>query len=577
MKRRFTLILIAILCISLPALAQTDADKYWILEDFSAFPVTSSYTSDNYSTYPSDIIIATKQANVEASSFCAAANVPGGNQMRIRGLFYDGCMEFSVPNASIVKIYVSGKSDMLDRSVNIYRNGELVQTYGEIDRTICCKFVDKVNFDGKLTYKITAGNVEDANPVVVYYVEVVKYGVEDPEKVANAGTFWIKEDFSQFAVEDGYNSSKAYQSYPNDVEINATQANIEENDDCARANSGYGNQMRIRGLSSNGAIQFSVPNAGVARIYVSGKSSTEDRSVKIFRNDQLVKTYENLDQNVCRVFEDSVFSQETVNYKITAGEENSTSPIAVYNIEVEKYYTPSGDGEDFSAYWIYEDFNSSQLETGYSSNQYETFPKGILVHSQFANIEWGEGCTENSSIVRISNREGEEGSIEFTVPDYGGIEIGVTGKSTSMDRVVLVYINNELVQTIANLDRNNCEVFSIAEPAEKETKIKITGGNNNGPVAVSYIHIPTYKSVVSIENPNLSPVSIFPNPVSDIIFFDYNNGNPVQKVWIIDLSGKQILSATNISRMDVSFLQKGIYLLKIQTNEGIYTHKLIKK
>ena len=584
MKTKIFTCISLILCFSFSLFSQTDADKYWIKEDFSRFTITSSYAKDSYATYPNNKVIETNQANVEVSSHSAAFNIPGGNQMRIRGLYSltndHGWIKFTVPNASIVKIYATGKSDVLDRTVLIYRNDELVQRYDLIDRTVCCKFVDNVNSAGEVTYTITAGNPDSTNPIAVYYVEVLKYGEEDPEKEADANTFWIKEDFSHFDVEDSYLAEKNYPSYPNNVNLKATYANIEENadDGCARANIGYGNQIRVRGLSDNGALEFTVPNAGIVRIYLSGKSSLEDRSANIYRNGELVKSYKDLDKNVCRVFVDSVFSQEQVIYKISGGSNISNDPIVVYYIEAEKYYTPPGNEDDYSDYWIHEDFSGFQIETGYSSNYYETFPEEIKVYSSFSNVEWGEGCTVGDNIVRISSREGEEGWLEFTVPDFSEIRIGVTGKSTNKDREVLVYMDGDLVETISELDREVCKEFSLTTPSNKESKIKITGGNNAGsPTALNYIYVKKYSNDSSIDNINAPSVSIYPNPVIDIVYFRSDNGSAVQKAWITDMSGRQVLSAKEIHQMNVSNLPKGIYLIKLQTEEGISAYKLLKK
>jgi hypothetical protein len=583
MKTKLIFSISIILCFSMSLIAQTDKEKYWILEDFSSFDNNGDWIDaiTDYDTYPNNVKITTYAANIEASTNCAASTIPGGNQFRIRGLASNGYLQFTVPNASIVKIYVSGKSDMLDRTVRIYRNGILAQTYEDVDRTICCKFVDEVNSSGSVTYKVTGGNVsaetDPTAPVVVYYVEVLKYGQTDPQEELDASKYWVKEDFSQFNEETDYNTSKTYTSYPNNINLRTIYSNIELNGDCARANVGYGKQMRIRGYYYKGALEFEVPNAGITRIYVTGKSSIEDRLVNIYRNGELVKTYSGLDKNICRIFTDSVFSTEPVSYKIT-GEENASAPIAIYNIEVEKYYAPSGGGEDFSDYWIYEDFNSLQLETGYSSNVYETFPHGIEILSSFANIEQGDGCTMDNNIVRISSREGEDGSLQFTVPDYGEIAIGLTGKSTFSDREIYIYMNDQLVKTISSLDRNNCEEFFISEPAKKQTTIKITGGNNAGsPAALNYIRILSYDSGTSVEEPDFPSVSVFPNPVADVVYFRLNNADVVQQAKITDLSGRQILSATGISEMNVSSLSKGIYIIQLQMREGIYSYKLVKK
>ncbi|MDL2322608.1 T9SS type A sorting domain-containing protein [Bacteroidales bacterium OttesenSCG-928-A17] len=603
MKTKLILSISLILCFSYSVFAQTDAEKYWIKEDFSLFITEGNWNATkNYSSLPNDVILSVKQANVETSSGCAAFNIPGGKQMRIRGLFYDGYLEFTVPDASIVKIYVTGKSDLLDRSARIYRNNELIKSYGEIvdevvdgvtkkvvkgiDETICCKFVDKVNSSSPVTYKITAGEEGSTPPVAVYYIEVLKYGQVDPEAIADTNEYWIKEDFSRFDVEnDEYNASKSYTSYPNNVQLQTTQANIElnSNDGCARTNWGYGNQLRIRGQSDNdGSLEFTLEDAGIVRLYISGKSSTEDRSIKIFRDGELIQAYEKLDKNVCRVFTDEVFSESPVTYKITTGNPdpnsiNLNNPVAIYGIEAEKYHTPPSK-DDYSSYWIYEDFSSFQVESGYSSNWYETFPEEIKLYSEFANVEWGASCTKGTNIIRISGKaDPEAGSLEFTVPDYEEILIGVTGKSDALDRNVDIHVNGELAESIANLDRDECIEFSMTNPSQAPATIKITGVNSiEKPAALNYIYVMKNKAT-AINNPDISSVSVYPNPVEDVVYFRFENGNPAQKAFIIDLSGRSVLSGIGVDYMNVSSLPKGLYILKLESEEGVFSHKLIKK
>lgn len=579
MKTRFTLIPLFIFCFSLSVLSQTDADKYWILENFSSFDNTGGWIDSEaeYETYPNDVKITTLSANVEPSEGCSSQT--SENLFRIRGLARDGYLEFTVPNASTVKIYVSGKSTNEDRTVYIYRNGELVEQYDKLDRTKCRSFVDKVNTQEPVTYKVTAGDMDSSDPITVFYIEVLKYGEIDVNE-EDKRTYWIKEDFLQFETSGWIVEETSYQSYPNNLDITTVYANVEVPGDCTMANS-LGNQMRIGGLMDrNGSLQFTVPDAALVKIHITGKSSAEDRVVRIYRNNILIKTYEGLDQNTCRIFTDYVFSPDPVTYKVTAGIEDSDAPVVVYYIEAIKYEIDVEDpkqDEFYEDYWIYEDFSDYPLETGYWTGFYEAFPQDIKMNVEFANPEAGDDCTANSTILRLAGRVGETGSIEFTVPDYGEIAIGLTGKSTVQNRTALVYIDDKLYKTISELDRTKCEVFSISEPADKETKVKIVNGNLEGPVALRYIHVKTYASMLSIEKPDLSPVSIYPNPVADVVFFRSNSGNPIQKVAVVDLSGRQILSETGVSQMNVNDLPKGMYILKLQTEEGVFSHKLIKK
>lgn len=45
---------------------------------------------------------------------------------------------------------------------------------------------------------------------------------------------------------------------------------------------------------------------------------------------------------------------------------------------------------------------------------------------------------------------------------------------------------------------------------------------------------------------------------------------------LFDLSGKKLMTSKNLETIDVSPFQTGIYLLKINTDKGSETHKIIK-
>jgi PKD repeat protein len=69
---------------------------------------------------------------------------------------------------------------------------------------------------------------------------------------------------------------------------------------------------------------------------------------------------------------------------------------------------------------------------------------------------------------------------------------------------------------------------------------------------------------------------IYPNPTKDIIniITSINNGS----IEIIDVTGKHIVSFNNIIKsIDVSDFSKGVYFLKMSTQEGVITRKFIKQ
>ncbi len=70
-------------------------------------------------------------------------------------------------------------------------------------------------------------------------------------------------------------------------------------------------------------------------------------------------------------------------------------------------------------------------------------------------------------------------------------------------------------------------------------------------------------------------VKLFPNPSTGII--NINSQTPVD-LSIVDVSGKVVFVATNVSKdqnVDLSGLQKGIYLAKISSENGMTTEKII--
>ena len=87
-------------------------------------------------------------------------------------------------------------------------------------------------------------------------------------------------------------------------------------------------------------------------------------------------------------------------------------------------------------------------------------------------------------------------------------------------------------------------------------------------------------STGSVKDAILSKLSVFPNPAS--AFFEissdggYLNGFTIQ---LYNVLGKQVLErvTSNSKIIDISFLQSGIYILKISKGNEQKTLKLIKK
>jgi hypothetical protein len=158
-------------------------------------------------------------------------------------------------------------------------------------------------------------------------------------QVSDTDRYWIKENFSTFTVEDDYNESTVvYETSPNQVSLQAYYANIElAEGTCGIDTNVSKNHLRIRGLKDNGWVSFTVPNADTVVVNLRGKSHSKDRIIRVFRNEELVETFNNIDEDTCVIFRDIVQSADPVTYKITGGDSSATKPVVIYGIEVSKF------------------------------------------------------------------------------------------------------------------------------------------------------------------------------------------------------------------------------------------------
>jgi cyclophilin family peptidyl-prolyl cis-trans isomerase len=93
----------------------------------------------------------------------------------------------------------------------------------------------------------------------------------------------------------------------------------------------------------------------------------------------------------------------------------------------------------------------------------------------------------------------------------------------------------------------------------------------------------TYSYTDNVEDCSLSThsftqnkISIYPNPVSDVLYFETTD-TIIEKVMVFDLSGRKVLEQNNVDTISVLNLQKGNYILKIVSDKGIQTEKIIVK
>jgi len=79
--------------------------------------------------------------------------------------------------------------------------------------------------------------------------------------------------------------------------------------------------------------------------------------------------------------------------------------------------------------------------------------------------------------------------------------------------------------------------------------------------------------IVEIES---AGIKIYPNPVKDELRIE-SNGLTIKKMEILDITGKTIVNLKSGKVINVSALPSGIYLVKIETDNGVVTRKFVKQ
>jgi len=74
-------------------------------------------------------------------------------------------------------------------------------------------------------------------------------------------------------------------------------------------------------------------------------------------------------------------------------------------------------------------------------------------------------------------------------------------------------------------------------------------------------------------------MKIYPNPTEDKIYFQFNENVPIEKVVIYNLFGQKIIETSGENKeVDIKSLNKGVYLLRVNTESGdLFSKKIIVK
>lgn len=219
---------------------------------------------------------------------------------------------------------------------------------------------------------------------------------------------------------------------------------------------------------------------------------------------------------------------------------------------------------------------------GYSGSVYRSVDGGNnweLIQSSGMSINLGVNFKDAQNGV-YSGEEGDlyvthDGGNSWSNPLFTGYHhfygLKYTGQKiiavgTDMD----VYVSGDNGETFefAYDGAGDDQLYSIALFADNSGLITGSGGK-----IIKFTNL-----ILNTENQINNQLTLYPNPTLNTL--NIRNQFPIDEIQIFDMSGKSVLTQKNLgqeAQINVRHLQKGVYIIKINSRGEIKTHKFSKK
>ena len=183
----------------------------------------------------------------------------------------------------------------------------------------------------------------------------------------------------------------------------------------------------------------------------------------------------------------------------------------------------------------------------------------------------------SGTIAGVLNSACGSATVTLTVDNQGkiigatGLTPPVTGRIYTDLEVYIGHLKTGVPRT-GNSHWNEFSIMGYYTDNKLNGKIGLDAGPNDCESTVTQLIHTGDTKIVEVT----AGISISPNPAANGFYLPTNVN--AKNISIYDVRGALVLSALNTNNyVDVSSLQRGIYIVQIQTEEGTYPVKLIKK
>ena len=178
-----------------------------------------------------------------------------------------------------------------------------------------------------------------------------------------------------------------------------------------------------------------------------------------------------------------------------------------------------------------------------------------------------------------------EGTYRFEIQDENNCSlIGTLTISAANQTPTKPVINtfSSILSIQVDPDIKSIQWFLDGEPIEEATKSTLPNpviGEYTVEVSNEFCSIVSDPFIVLSTDELRSKLIVYPNPIDGELYIDLpiDLQKSVRKTQILDLSGKPLIEGDFASKIDVSNLKSGLYMIRLTTEHGVVSKKIIKR
>ncbi len=233
-------------------------------------------------------------------------------------------------------------------------------------------------------------------------------------------------------------------------------------------------------------------------------------------------------------------------------------------------------------------YNAQTMEeevSGVNSHDFSTYAVGYIVEAEdgtqntYAVYVYEEGVVYEMELIsytipgQMSNEIDQENFIvDITVPQGTDLTSLIADFEVSYGASLMLMTNPETYEMIPQVSGETANDFT--DTLTLTVFNHLMNDMNN------------YDIVVTIDPSNINTLTesesfvIYPNPVNEFVNITFTNEN-IHEISIYDMAGKMLVKQAankqNKEQVNLSGLKSGIYTVKIQTTDEVFTTKIMKR